>query len=169
MNHSLSERRLPDQEAAVTNNVSDRCQTAAEQPIEQGSGQCTAVKSDGVRCAGRAITGSVFCFFHDPAGADARAAASRRRGKKTRPAVLPADTPDAPLATAAELSVLLGRTVNQLLRGQLDPKIASAAGYLLTVMMKATDLGKLEQRVAALETVLKEKQADPSFFERDEF
>ena len=131
--------------------------------------RCTQVKPDGDRCQAQALTGSLLCFFHDPAQAAARAAASRRGGEKNRPAVLAAGTPDAPLTTAADLTALLGRTINQVLRGQVDPKVATTVGYLLTVMMKAADLGRLEQRLAALEQALTEKHAEPSLVDPDEF
>jgi hypothetical protein len=142
--------------------------SAAESPNGRRSGQCTQVKPDGVRCAATALTGSTLCFFHDPAAAEERAAASKRGGEKSRTAVLPPETPDFPLNNAGDAAALLGRTINLLLRGQLDPKIANAAGYLLGIKIKATDMGKVEERIAALEAALKERGPAPTLFELDD-
>jgi hypothetical protein len=141
----------------------------ADMPKADDDRQCTQMKPDGDRCREQALTGSSLCFFHDPAQGSARAAASRRGGEKTRAAVLSRETPDAPLSTAAEVTAFLGRTINQIMRGQLDPKIGTTVGYLLTVMIKAGDLGKLDQRVATLERALKETEIDASVFESDIF
>jgi hypothetical protein len=62
------------------------------------------------------------------------------------------------LDNAADADALLGRIINLVLRGQLDPKIANAIGYLLGLKMKAADLGKLERRLTALEATLKDKE-----------
>jgi len=134
----------------------------------QESRQCTATKSDGGRCGARTLTGSLLCFFHDPASAEERTAASRRGGQKNRAAVLPPETPDFPLNGADDASALLGRAINLLLRGELDPKIANAVGYLLTIKIKTTDLGKLEERMAALEAALKEKAPEPNLFDPED-
>jgi hypothetical protein len=152
MNADTSERELEE--------------TAA--PIGENSGGCTGLKRDGNRCHAQALTGSRYCFFHDPAAAEERAAASKRGGEKTRAAVLPPGTPDFPLNSATDAGALLGRTINQLLRGELDPKIANAVGYLLTIKIKATDLGKLEERMAALEAALKEKGPAPVILDVDD-
>jgi len=172
MNTKVADRpepQLTDAHGAGTNIDRAADQDAADISKADAGRQCTQVKPDGDRCQAQELTGSLLCFFHDPAQAAARAAASRRGGEKNRPAVLAAGTPDAPLTTAADLTALLGRTINQVLRGQVDPKVATTVGYLLTVMMKAADLGRLEQRLAALEQALTEKHAEPSLVDPDEF
>jgi hypothetical protein len=149
---SDSERRAAEPNAAPMEVHGD----AVERPDTRENRQCSAVKTDGERCHAKALVGSSRCFFHDPESADERIAASRRGGEKNRPVTLPPDTPDFPLATANDASSLIGRTINQLLRGQIDPKIATAVGYLVTAKIKATDAGTLERRVAALEATLKD-------------
>jgi len=133
---------------------------AAEQPDNAESKLCAAIKTDGERCHANALVSSQWCYFHDPESADERIAASRRGGEKNRPVTLPPGTPDFPLASASDASVLIGRTINQLLRGEIDPKIANAVGYLVTVKIKATDAGALERRVAALEAALHNTHSD---------
>src|SRR5215469_15841005 len=109
-------REVRDQQSAEP----DVMVKAAEEIQTRAGGQCTMIKRDGNRCHAPTVTGMQFCFFHDPSAVAERAAANKRGGEKTRAAVLPLDTPDAPLNSAAELNALLARTINQLLRGQLD-------------------------------------------------
>jgi len=50
---------------------------------------------------------------------------------------------------------LLSRTVNQTLRGEIDPKVANAVGYLSGVILRAREQGEIEERLAKIEEVLK--------------
>jgi hypothetical protein len=100
---------------------------------------------------------SDYCFFHDPGKAAQRAAARKAGGEKGRALVLAAETPDAPLDTVGDVSRLLGQTVNQVRRGDLDPKIANAVGYLTGILLKALEVGEVERRLEALEEVVAER------------
>jgi len=115
--------------------------------------QCGAVKADGERCNAKPLANSQWCYFHDPDSVEERIAASRRGGEKNRHATLPPDTPDVPLVDANDVGALIGRTVNQVLRGEIDPRIATTVGYLVTIKIRAADQAKLEQRIAALEAL----------------
>jgi hypothetical protein len=163
-----SERQLLDQANTANDIDSSSKEECPQPPNRQQSRQCEKAKDDGNRCAAMALTGSRWCFFHDPAAADERAAASKRGGEKTRTAVLPRDTPDFPLDNAGDAAALLARAINLLLRGELDPKIANAAGYLLGIKMKAADMGKVEERIAALEAALKARGPAPTLFKLDD-
>ena len=44
--------------------------------------RCSTVKNDGEHRRAKALTGSSWCYFHDPESADERIAASRRGGEK---------------------------------------------------------------------------------------
>ena len=122
-----------------------------------GSKKCRHIKSDGRRCQANAMADSEHCFFHDPAKARQRTAARRAGGEKGRAIVLAAETPDAPLDSVGDLVLLLGQTVNQVRRGELDPKIANAVGYLTGILLKALEVGEVERRLEALEQTLSER------------
>jgi hypothetical protein len=66
-------------------------------------------------------------------------------------AVLPPESPDASLATVADVLALLGETVNQVRRGELDAKVANCVCYLASVALRAMVDVDLAARVAALE------------------
>jgi hypothetical protein len=80
---------------------------------------------------------------------------ARRAGgiSRSRPAiVLPSDTPDHPLESIKDVSALLAESINQLRRGQLDPRVGNAMGYLTGVLLHSLEQGALEERVAKLES-----------------
>src|SRR5512133_1013146 len=96
------------------------------------------------------------CIFHDPTrAADGRRA--RRMGGINRSrtaAVLPADAPDNPLRSTQDVSSLLGESINHVRKGQLDPRIANAVGYLASILLGALQQGPLEERLARIEAAL---------------
>jgi hypothetical protein len=118
--------------------------------------KCDFRKKNGERCGADAQNGKSLCVFHDPANA-AEGQRARRAGgvnRTRRSAVLPVETPDHPLATPNDISNLLALSINRVLRGQLDPKVANAVGYLATVLVRTLEQGPLEERMAKLEAML---------------
>jgi len=116
---------------------------------------CRAVKPEGSRCRAAALPGSGFCFFHDPAKAEDRRAAQSFGGSQNRMKTLAADAPDAKIADCRDVVTLLAETINQVRKGQVDPRVANAVGYLANVLIKAVEQGELEDRVADLESIMK--------------
>jgi hypothetical protein len=64
------------------------------------------------------------------------------------------ETPDNPLRNTQDVSVLLGESINQVRRGQLDPRVANAVGYLASILQGALQQGPLEERLQRLEATL---------------
>jgi hypothetical protein len=117
--------------------------------------QCTEIKADGSPCRATALPGKEFCTFHDP-DTKARRDAGRRAGGRARAqraAVLPADTPDATLANMGDVAAFLGVTINQVRRGELDPKVGNCLGVLCGHLAKAIEGSDHERRLAALEAL----------------
>ncbi len=118
--------------------------------------ECHVRKKDGERCGADAQSGKDICVFHDPTrAADGRRA--RRAGGTTRSrtaVVLPQGTPDNPLCNTHEVVTLLAESINHLRRGQLDPRVANAVGYLSGILLKALEQGRTEDRLNHLEAVL---------------
>ena len=115
--------------------------------------KCISRKKSGSKCGADAQTGKQLCVFHDPEKSETVLRARRAGGKaRTRgAAVLPTDTPDHSLRNTREVSEFLAESINQLRRGQLDPRVANGIGYLTSVLLRALELGPLEERVARLE------------------
>jgi hypothetical protein len=119
------------------------------------SRQCQFQRKDRTRCKAYAHKGLPFCFFHDPAFHNQRAAARKAGGiARTRRVVLPAHAPVKSLRTAADIGELLGETINQVRRGEIDLRVSNATGYLSGILLSAIEKGLLEERLAALEAVL---------------
>ena len=118
--------------------------------------KCEFRKKDGERCDANAQAGKNFCVFHDPArvaeGQRARRAGGLRRSRPA--AVLPRQTPDHPLGNTTEVSAFLAKSINDVLRGALDPRVANSAGYLANILLRSLEQGPLEERLARLEASL---------------
>jgi hypothetical protein len=126
--------------------------------------QCEVPKKDGSICGAGAQRGKVVCVFHDPAKrADGRRA--RRAGGLARSAparVLPADTPAIPLTSCKDVVGLLGESIMQTRRGELDPRVANTIGFLSGVLLKALDQGLVEERLLKVEAALGLSEKKPS-------
>jgi hypothetical protein len=68
--------------------------------------------------------------------------------------VLPSDTPDHELGNTTDVSAFLADSINQLRRGQLDPRVANAMGYLTSVLLRSLEQGPVEERLAKIEAAL---------------
>jgi hypothetical protein len=117
--------------------------------------QCKHVRADGTRCRANTIAGSEFCFFHDPAKAREREDAQRAGGSMGKAKVLPPDTQDVPLASTTDAVRFLGQTINQVRRGEIDPRVANTIGYLSATLLRALEQGDIERRLAELEAIIK--------------
>jgi hypothetical protein len=122
--------------------------------------KCQFRKKNGTLCDANAQAASGLCVFHDPArAADGRRV--RRQGGLNRTriaAVLTPATPDRALKNSNDVSVLLAESINQVRRGELEPRVANAVGYLSTVLLRALEQGPLEERMAKLEEALLQDQ-----------
>jgi hypothetical protein len=108
--------------------------------------QCTRIKSSGERCRGPALPGLNECVFHAPELAVKRAEGRKQGGiTASRPTkVLPLTAADVKLKTASDVRDLLGETISQVRRGQLDPKIGNAVGFLAATLLRAVEAAELE-------------------------
>ena len=68
--------------------------------------------------------------------------------------MLAVDTPDNPLRNTQDVSTLLAESINQVRRGQLDPRVANSVGHLASILLGALQQGPLEERLARLEAAL---------------
>ena len=129
--------------------------------------KCEFRKRSGGRCGADAQIGNRLCVFHDPARSHDAERARRAGGvNRTRiVAVLPSETPDNPLGSIRDVSVLLGDSINRLRRGELDPKVANAVGYLASVLLRALEHGSTEQRLAHLESIMGKGNSDLQIFD----
>jgi hypothetical protein len=131
--------------------------------------QCRHKGPAGKKCQANAMARSGLCFFHDPERAAERLAAQRAGGLRNKGASLSADTPDSTLRNAADVIALLGTTINQVRRGQIDPRVANSVGYLSGILLKALEVDTLERRVSDLEMATKNPPQSDSLFDPEGF
>jgi hypothetical protein len=134
------------------------------------SRRCQYQRKNRARCKAHAQNESPFCFFHDPALDKERAAARKAGGiARTRRIVLPAHIRDKSLRNAADVGELLGETINQVRRGEIDLRVSNAIGYLSGILLSAIEKSSLEIRLTALEAVFASNHSNNKFCENESF
>ena len=103
------------------------------------------------------MIGSDFCFAHDPTKAAERKAARARGGRARHGRNLDGAGNAGPvtISTVPDVVGLLARTVNDVLTLENSIQRARAIGYLAGVIVKALEVSDLEERLTAIESVLK--------------
>ena len=130
---------------------------------------CRAVKSDGRACKAQAVTGSWFCFFHNPDATESRREAQRKGGSKgTRLQVISSPAQDFDLSNPKGVAKLIAYAANRVVRGELDSKSAYALGYLADCALRAHSAGTVTERLDRLELLQKAEDSTP-FFQTDTF
>ncbi|MFY9585380.1 MAG: hypothetical protein WAR21_12915 [Candidatus Acidiferrales bacterium] len=74
---------------------------------------------------------------------------------------LAADAPDVKVEDCQGVVRLMSATINQVRKGQIDPRVANAIGYLANVLVRAVEQGELERRITELEALLKGRSQAP--------
>jgi len=119
--------------------------------MKDGKVACAGTTAAGTPCRVPALAESRFCFFHDPGRAaerrEAQAIGGRNHGRIMT--TLTDDQPDVQIRDSRDVIVLVSDTINAVLKGRIDPRIAN------NVLLKAVDQGVLEERLAELEAVVK--------------
>jgi hypothetical protein len=131
--------------------------------------QCQHTWPEGRKCKASAMARSGLCFFHDPDRSADRLEAQRAGGLRNRAASLPLDAPDRDLKSAGDVVALLGLTLNQVRKGQIDPRVANSVGYISGILLKALEMESLEQRVSDLERATKNQALIGSVSDTEEF
>lgn len=135
------------------------------------AGTCIATTAKGNSCRSSARTGRSLCAFHDPECREATQSGRTAGGRSrvTPRAVLSAETLHGSLRSVHDVCELLSDTIGDVRTGRLDPKIANTVGYLANVLVRALEVGKIEDRLAAIEVALQvsSQSEQGSSFHRD--
>jgi len=116
---------------------------------------CKAKKPDGSDCQSIALPESDFCFFHDPDKAEKRREAQSLGGRHNHMKTLNPDAPDVKIENIQDTVPLLSETINQVRKGEIDPRIANSVGYLANVIIKAVEQSDIEKRLEEIEKAVK--------------
>ena len=121
-----------------------------------GNHPCQATRKDGQPCTVRTLTGSAWCFAHDPSRAAQRTEARRRGGRGKAKAERAGKLVPASLRPSL---ALLFEALDEVHRGELDPRAAGAMAALAGAISRLYQTGVLEERLAALEQAHAQAQA----------
>lgn len=119
---------------------------------------CKASNRAGSRCEAAALEGSDFCFFHDPSRAAERREAQTLGGQRNRMKTLDPAIPDVKFESSAQVVTLLSDTINQVRKGDIDPRIGNTVGYLANLLIKALEQNELETRINRLEALFENRK-----------
>ena len=112
--------------------------------------QCAGVTKQGERCRAFALPGSTYCLTHDPARAD-EVAAARSRGGIVATKLRALQGRRRRLESAGALTRFMGGLIQDLLDGRVDPDVARAATYAVSVQRQLIEAADHEKRLAELE------------------
>lgn len=128
--------------------------------LKKSATACAAKNKKGLPCRAPALTGSKFCFTHDPANANARAAAHSAGGRARHGRTIGPIQPGEPvtLASLSDVVRLLESEVNHVLGLEISLSRAQTISRLALSFIKAFEVSELETRLAALESALQEKR-----------
>jgi hypothetical protein len=111
--------------------------------------RCQGTDKSGMPCTAWALRDGTHCFFH---ANPEKVSELGRRGGEAKGA-RGARYAERSLKTVDDVTALLGDTIKDLGMGLIDPKEATAVGYLAAGMLKALQQGEIESRLRALEAV----------------
>jgi hypothetical protein len=123
--------------------------------------QCQAMKPDGSRCHAAALPDSDFCFFHDPSKAAERREAHAAGGRQNRMKTLDTTVPDVEIKDCKDVVALLSETINQVRKGQIDPRVANSVGYLANQVVRVLAQDELADRIERLEQLVARRSNAP--------
>ncbi len=116
--------------------------------------QCDFTKDTGERCRAKPLVDLKYCFFHDPDKSEEQKMARQKGGYARRSPTLPKNIPEFELRVAEDVVRLLSITINQVRRGEIDPRVANAVGYLSGIILKAKEQGDIEKRLKQIEEIV---------------
>src|SRR5579862_7671571 len=91
--------------------------------MESTEQSCQGIKPDGSQRQAAAIRDSAFCFFHDPSKATERREARAAGGRQNRMKTLDAAASEMKIEDCGDVVALLSETINQVRKGQIDPRV----------------------------------------------
>jgi hypothetical protein len=124
--------------------------------------RCPGYKRDGSRCTVTVEPPTTYCWWHDPANADARRRAASRGGRRAGRG--------RPQAELSSLKRQLQEMADGVLSGEMDRSAAAVAGQLLNIKLRAIEVERkvketeeLEARLEALEQAQRSKGGSSSW------
>ena len=133
--------------------------------------RCHQVSSTGSHCNAPPMTGEHFFFSHNPRMAAEREAAQRAGGRNRRqpdpPPRIPPNLPYVKLESRAHIQLVYEVTMNYVLKGEMDLRVANTIGYLAMGALATIDSQARADRQAAQDVAKAAAQAAEKAPSRD--
>lgn len=120
--------------------------------------QCSFLKHDKSQCGAHAVSGSNYCFFHNPDIDDSEKRHAQSRGGQNN--AIRVQEPLAPVTINEPKDVisLLEETINQVRAGEIDVKVGNCIGVLSGQLIRALEASQIQSRVEVIERAILEKR-----------
>ena len=116
--------------------------------------QCQHIKTDSTRCASFAMSGSDFCYRHNPdISEDEKLNASSKGGNNNHPSLSLGEggwegevLPPMPMENFQDIVDVMADSINQVRAGKISQKTGSTIAYMSFIMLMAMDKAKAEAK-----------------------
>jgi hypothetical protein len=120
--------------------------------------KCNYIKPDGDQCNSNAMTGSSFCFHHNPDIDPEEKRETQARGGRARALTLTKPLPPLKIAEPKDALLLIADTIKRVRAGELDIKTANCLGFLTDKLLKSFELIKLTEEIEKIETIIYKRE-----------
>lgn len=112
-------------------------------------GRCQYIKENGQQCEAKCMTGSPYCFFHNPASQTQRLAAQRRGGIARHGSTGELGTYQ--IRNPLDILQVLQDCLNEVYSLESSASKGKTIAYITQVLLRGLELVSLDQRIKALE------------------
>lgn len=120
--------------------------------------KCVYLKDNNQPCQANAMSGSEYCYLHNPDIPDEDKREAQTKGGEARSLILAYPLPELALETPTDAVILVSDTIKRVRAGELDIKTANCIGFLTDKLLKAFEVARLNDKVEYIERVILEKR-----------
>jgi hypothetical protein len=121
--------------------------------------KCNFQRENGTYCNSFAMRDSDYCYIHNPAIPEEEKKKSLSKGGKAK-ILIPVEIRrkgNITLRTASDVRRFYQKLVNDVMKGELDLRIATGVSYILSGLLKAIEMTEIETKINSIENLLNEK------------
>ena len=119
---------------------------------------CKHTKPDGTKCGAYPMTGSDYCYLHNPDISNEEKKEAQARGGTSKFLTVTEPLPVMKLENPQDAITLIADTINKVRTGQLDVRIANCIGVLSGHLIKAFETAQLKDKVEMIDRIVLEKR-----------
>jgi len=120
--------------------------------------KCKHTKDDGTPCGAYPMTGSKYCYLHNPDISDEKKKLAQKRGGASKSLTIAEPLPPMRLENPQDAITLIADTINKVRTGQLDVRVANCIGVLSGHLIKAFETAQLKDKVEMIDRIVLEKR-----------